>query len=96
MVAAEAAGAAAVVDVVAVAGAAADRGSAHLGGWVRWRFLWQSDHARQYNLKRTNRRASLLVSRLLANMGTAGATPVLERFSARVAAAAPAATPRDS
>ncbi len=41
---------------------------------------WQFDPAKQMNLKRTYRRASVLVSRLLANMGAAGATPLLERF----------------
>jgi hypothetical protein len=34
----------------------------------------------QPNLKRTYRRASFLVSRLLANMGVAGSMPLLERF----------------
>jgi hypothetical protein len=41
---------------------------------------WQFDYARQYNLKRTYRRASFLVARLLAGMGVAGATPLLDRF----------------
>ena len=41
---------------------------------------WQFDGAKQLNLKRTYRRAAFLVSRLLANMGGAGFTPVLERF----------------
>ncbi|NLW49564.1 MAG: hypothetical protein GXY85_01800 [Candidatus Brocadiaceae bacterium] len=35
----------------------------------------------QYNIKRTYRRTSCLVSRLLANMGAASATPLLERFA---------------
>jgi hypothetical protein len=35
----------------------------------------------QSNLRRTHRRVSFLVSRLLANMGVAGSTPLLERFS---------------
>jgi hypothetical protein len=35
----------------------------------------------QSNLRRTHRRASFLVSRLLANMGVAGSTPLLDRFS---------------
>jgi hypothetical protein len=50
---------------------------------------WQYDYSKQYNLKRTYRRASFLVSRLLANMGALGATPILDRFSAPVTAAAP-------
>ena len=35
----------------------------------------------QHNLKRTYRRTSFLLARLLANMGVAGSTPLLERFS---------------
>jgi len=41
---------------------------------------WQFDGSKQFNLKRTYRRASFLVSRLLANMGVAGSTPLLDRF----------------
>ena len=48
---------------------------------------WQFDYAKQYNIKRTYRRASFLVSRLLANMGAGGATPLLERFGKPVDAA---------
>lgn len=40
-----------------------------------------SDHTEQHNLKRTRRRTSLLLARLLANMGVAGSTPLLGRFS---------------
>jgi len=40
---------------------------------------WQFESS-QMNLKRTYRRASFLVSRLLANMGAAGSTPLLDRF----------------
>jgi hypothetical protein len=50
---------------------------------------WQFDYAKQYNLKRTYRRASVLVARLLAGMGVAGSTPVLERFSRPVDRAKP-------
>jgi hypothetical protein len=50
---------------------------------------WQFDYTKQYNLKRTYRRVSFLVSRLLANMGVQGTTPILDRLSAPVAAAAP-------
>ena len=38
----------------------------------------------QHNLKRTYRRTSFLLSRLLANMGVAGSTPLLERFATPV------------
>ncbi len=40
---------------------------------------WQFDYRRQ-NTKRTYRRTSFLVSRLLANMGVSGSTPLLQRF----------------
>ncbi len=40
---------------------------------------WQFAGA-QSNLRRTHRRVSFLVSRLLANMGVAGSTPLLDRF----------------
>jgi len=42
---------------------------------------WQFDYKKLYNLKRTFRRTSYLLTRLLANMGAAGKTPILERFS---------------
>jgi hypothetical protein len=48
---------------------------------------WQFSEPKQANLRRTHRRASFLVSRLLANMGVAGETPLLERFHNSVAAA---------
>ncbi|MCL2648012.1 MAG: hypothetical protein FWD61_13545 [Phycisphaerales bacterium] len=41
---------------------------------------WEFNYAKQYNLKRTFRRSSYMVSRILANMGAAGVAPVLERF----------------
>jgi hypothetical protein len=47
---------------------------------------WQFDPKKQMNLKRTFRRASCLVTRLAANMGAAGATPVLARFGSAVEA----------
>jgi beta-galactosidase len=47
---------------------------------------WQFDK-RQYYLKKTFRRSSFLVSRLLANMGIAGSTPILSRFHTPVDAA---------
>jgi beta-galactosidase len=40
---------------------------------------WQFDNQKQ-NTKRTYRRTSFLVSRLLANMGVSGSTPLLARF----------------
>jgi hypothetical protein len=50
---------------------------------------WEYDYAKQYNLKRTFRRSSVLVARLLGNMGVAAETPVLERFKSPVTAAKP-------
>ena len=50
---------------------------------------WQFDYSKQYNVKRTYRRASFLVARLLADMGVAGSTPVLARFASPVDAAKP-------
>lgn len=41
---------------------------------------WHFDHKKQMNLKRTFRRASRVVTRLAANMGVAGSTPVLAHF----------------
>jgi len=42
---------------------------------------WQYEYRNNFGLKRTYRRASYTVSRLLANMGAAGNTPLLSRFS---------------
>jgi hypothetical protein len=42
---------------------------------------WQCDHKKQQNLKRTYRRVSFLVARLLANAGVSATTPILSRFS---------------
>ena len=50
---------------------------------------WEFDHKKQSNLKRTHRRASFLVARLLANLGVAGSTPILARFGNPVEAAQP-------
>jgi hypothetical protein len=47
---------------------------------VPWRF---NDLSRP-NVKRTYRRVSFLLSRVLANLGSAGTTPLLERFSSPV------------
>ena len=41
---------------------------------------WQFDSKAPQNIKRTFRRTSYLLARLLANMGAAGSTPVPERF----------------
>jgi hypothetical protein len=51
-----------------------------------WRLSYGGE---QYNLRRTYRRASFLLTRLLANMGAAGAAPVLERFHTPVNATKP-------
>lgn len=51
---------------------------------VPWQF---DDYAQKPNIKRTYRHVSLLVSRLLANMGVASSTPILERLATPVAAA---------
>ncbi len=48
---------------------------------------WQFDPKKSMNLKRTFRRASFLVTRLAANMGAAGSTPLLPRFRNPVAVA---------
>jgi hypothetical protein len=47
---------------------------------------WQFDPRESMNLKRTFRRAAVLVTRLAANLGAAGATPLLARFGNPVAA----------
>ena len=41
---------------------------------------WQFDPTIQLNLKRTFRRTSFLVARLLANAGAPTSTPLIERF----------------
>lgn len=50
---------------------------------------WQFDYGKQYNVKRTYRRASFVLSRLLASAGVAGSTPLLERFKTPVDAKKP-------
>jgi hypothetical protein len=47
---------------------------------------WHFDLRRSANLKRTHRRTACLVTRLLANMGVRGSTPLLSRFSKPVTA----------
>lgn len=49
---------------------------------------WEFNYETQYNLKRTFRRTSFLLTRLLGNMGSRSATPLLSRFSTPVSAAA--------
>ena len=44
----------------------------------------QFDYKKLYNLKRTFRRTSYLLTRLLANMAASGSTPLLERFGSPV------------
>ena len=46
-----------------------------------WRFVQDPEH---FNQRRTFQRVSFAVSRLLANLGVSGATPLLERFSSPV------------
>lgn len=41
---------------------------------------WQFGGSEQPNLRKTFRRSSYLVARLLANLGAAGSTPIVERF----------------
>jgi len=50
---------------------------------------WQFDASGQQNLKKTFRRSSFLLTRLLANLGAAAATPLVERFGAPPAADSP-------
>jgi hypothetical protein len=47
---------------------------------------WQFDSNKPMNLKRTFRRTSYLITRLVANLGAAGSTPLLARFRLPVAA----------
>jgi len=42
---------------------------------------WQFDPTKQSNLKRTYRRVSFVLTRLLSNLGVASSTPILSRFS---------------
>lgn len=50
---------------------------------------WRLDYERNYGLKRTYRRASFALSRLLANLGVSGSTPLLERIGSPVSASMP-------
>ena len=53
-------------------------------GTKPWFFEWRTE---QQNLRKTYRRVSFLVTRLLANMGVRGETPLLSRFSTPVSGA---------
>ena len=50
---------------------------------------WQFDGAKQWNLKKTYRRSSFLVTRLLANFGATTSTPIIDRFHTPVATETP-------
>ena len=50
---------------------------------------WRLSYHEQQNLRRTYRRSSFLLARLLGNMGVAAPTPLLARFSSPVTAAKP-------
>jgi beta-galactosidase len=50
---------------------------------------WQFDQTKQSNLKRTYRRASFVLNRLLANLGVKSATPILDRFNTPLNSANP-------
>jgi len=54
-------------------------------GTQPWFFTWRTE---QQNLRRTYRRTSFLLTRLLANMGVRGETPLLSRFSTPASGAA--------
>ena len=61
-------------------------------GQAPWWFMFQE----QYNLRKTYRRSSFLLTRLLANMGVAGETPLLSRFGTPVGEAEGEAGPTPS
>lgn len=50
---------------------------------------WQFDYRDNFGLKRTFRRTSVLLTRLLGNLGVSGETPLLSRFSTPVASGEP-------
>ncbi len=54
-----------------------------------------ADAGQQHNLKRTHRRTSFLLARLLANMGVAGTTPILQRFSSPVSGSSAASVAKN-
>lgn len=54
---------------------------------------WDFPYEEQFNLKRTYRRTSCLLARLLSNLGVQAQTPLLERFARPVSADAPAREP---
>ena len=50
---------------------------------------WQFEYAGKANVKRTYRRTSFLLSRLLANLGAASNTPILDRIATPLTASEP-------
>jgi hypothetical protein len=56
-------------------------------GTKPWFFEWRTE---QQNLRKTYRRVSFLLTRLLANMGVRGETPLLSRFSTPISGPAKA------
>jgi beta-galactosidase len=50
---------------------------------------WQFDYQKSYNLKRTYRRCSFLLARVLGNLGVTETTPLLDRFHAPLTAPQP-------
>ncbi|MHC4302254.1 MAG: hypothetical protein ACYS7Y_33765, partial [Planctomycetota bacterium] len=50
---------------------------------------WRCEYEDNFGLKRTFRRTSALVTRLLGNLGAGGETPLLERVSSPVEAGEP-------
>ncbi len=50
---------------------------------------WQFDYRNNFGLKRTFRRTSFLVARLLGNLGAGSETPLLTRFSTPAASTEP-------
>jgi hypothetical protein len=69
----------------ATVGRASSRAAASAGNIVFCQMIpWQFDAAKQSNLKRTYRRASFALTRLLANLGVANGSPILTRFSTPV------------
>jgi beta-galactosidase len=50
---------------------------------------WQFEPRQQANLKRTHRRVSFMVARLLGNLGVRGSSPILNRFNSPVSTVTP-------
>jgi len=77
-------------NIALVSGGATPVGNGVLGVAMRANVVffqmvpWQFDYKKGYSTKRTFRRASFLLTRLLGNMGVIGQTPLLDRFSSPV------------